>query len=611
MRLVELRIENAPPVRVFGVTELSDVIVIAGPNGVGKTRLLQAIVGHLRGGGSGAQIGGLIEATNRQEREAWGKDRLDLTAPEDVQLLRTTLQRNRSRNSLVSSIINFESDRTFQSIQPLQFQWDIQDPFSEEVSWDIGFTFMRDRFQDTVHSMFRLIEAQKQGIANRAVQLRREGRDSMKLDFSDPMEPFKEVFARLLGPKELADLSARTQRIEYREGGATLDFFTLSSGEQEVVKIAFDFLLRRPRDCIVFFDEPELHLHPELSYRLIQTLQEVGRNQFVFATQSPDIITASLDKSVVFISPPSENGEGQPINQAVPVSEADETNRALRLLGHSVGIIALGRRIILIEGESSSLDKQVYGSIIRSDFPSLVLVPSGGKHALESFGEIYERVLSRALWGVEFFMLCDRDSAPPEGGDAVPGESSERLRVLSRYHLENYFLDESVWALAFEDIERSGSWLRSPDSIRETLRNEARSLVSFATALAVASKFRMAVGNLGMMPKDCHGKSQAEVQKLLLDEANREGSRLRDALDPSRVSQEVDTYYGRLEASLDADTDEWKTLIPGKPLLGRFASRAGFDPGRARTMYINAARRAAMDPFAEVREIFATFANSA
>jgi AAA ATPase domain len=66
----------------------------------------------------------------------------------------------------------------------------------------------------------------------------------------------------------------------------------------------------------VIFDEPELHLHPELSYRLIQTLRAAGvRNQFIFCTHSAEIISASLDNSVVFIAPPKE----PPINQAMGV----------------------------------------------------------------------------------------------------------------------------------------------------------------------------------------------------------------------------------------------------------------------------------------------------
>ena len=146
----------------------------------------------------------------------------------------------------------------------------------------------------------------------------------------------------------------------------------------------------------MFFDEPELHLHPELSYKMIRTLHESGENnQFIFCTHSPDIISAALEQSVVFVSPPRKAPDGSPVNQAVPVAEDDETNQALRLLGQSVGIVALGKRIVLIEGTGSSLDKQVYGSILGNQYPGLVLVPTGGKDTIRSFAAVHEKVLSR------------------------------------------------------------------------------------------------------------------------------------------------------------------------------------------------------------------------
>ena len=88
-----------------------------------------------------------------------------------------------------------------------------------------------------------------------------------------------------------------------------------------------------------------------------------------------------------------------PANQALAVSEDDETNQALKLLGHSIGIIALGKKIVLIEGEHSSLDKEVYGSLIHGRYPELVLVPSGGKHVIESFDAIQSAVLQKSIWG--------------------------------------------------------------------------------------------------------------------------------------------------------------------------------------------------------------------
>jgi energy-coupling factor transporter ATP-binding protein EcfA2 len=602
-------------VRLFAVDDLSDVVVLAGPNGVGKTRLLERITQHLRNATPHPDIEGVVEATCSEERDSWGgKTNLDMSVSEDMDLLRGTLQANRRRRNWRSSLVNIESDRAIRRLESLQFSWDMADPEEEEISWDRTFGFMRDRFQDTVHSMFRMIETQKQGIANRAVDLRRRGYQRMKLDFSDPMDAFKQAFSLLLAPKELVDPSAREQRLEYRLDGEVRDFSTLSSGEHEVANIAFDFLLRKPQDCIVFFDEPDLHLHPELSYRLLQALQQIGvGNQLFLSTHSPDIISASLDRTVVFISPPSpnDNDEGDPPNQAIVVSEADETHQALKLLGQSIGIITLGKRIVLIEGALSSIDKQTYGSIIKSRWPELVLVPSGGKHVIESFAAVYDAVLSKTIWGVEFFMLCDGDSVPvgsPEQAEAA--QRSGRLRVLSKYHVENYFLDEHVWASALSPMSAEGSWQRSPSTVRDVLRESARGLVSYAAALATASRLRLSVGNLDLMPKDCQRKSLLELQPLLLAEVEREKARLEQCLDQESIKSSMSEYFERLTRSLDDDSEDWKALIPGKPLLGMFATRIGLDQSKAKMLYLNAGLTSDRRPFAEIEEIFKDFAES-
>jgi len=606
VRIESLNVVNAMPVLRFEADALADVVVIAGPNGVGKTRLLARIMQMLRGDPPNAQASASIHATNEVESGSWGKGSLDLADPADVNLYRATLQANRRRRNLRSSVLQFESNRSIQSIQPLQFTWDMPDPTDEEVGWDTGFGFWQNRWQDTVHSMYRLIEHQKQSIANRAVQLRRQGHEEMKLEFSDPMDPFKDVFAQLLAPKALVEPTARRQSLEFTVGDQVFDISQLSSGEREVVNIGFDFLLRNPTDSIVFFDEPELHLHPELSHRLIQVLQGIGeRNQFVLSTHSPDVIAGSLDKSVIFISPPRSE-DGQPANQAIAVSEDDETNQALKLLGHSIGIISLGRKIVLIEGEHSSLDKEVYGTLLRGRYPDLVLVPSGGKHVIESFDTLQSAVLQRSIWGVEFFMLCDRDSRP----SGSPGDSSEsRFRILPRYHLENYFLDEFVLAHAFSRLEPADSWLRNPHQIRQKLRDLGRGLVSYSVALSVAADIRLESGNVSIMPKECNGLSLADLAKALLEKAAAEDHRVDAVLKPEHVEALAAAHYGELTASLDADDDNWLNLLPGKPLFAQFAATSKLQPSRLKTAYLDAAPETGRKPFAEILEVFAHFAS--
>src|SRR5947209_3897673 len=79
MRLTSISVRNSPPVTRFDVATLSDVVVIAGPNGVGKTRLTQRIIDQLRSGQPNPDIHLAISATSPEELSAWGKSELDLS----------------------------------------------------------------------------------------------------------------------------------------------------------------------------------------------------------------------------------------------------------------------------------------------------------------------------------------------------------------------------------------------------------------------------------------------------------------------------------------------------------------------------------------------------
>jgi predicted ATPase len=519
MRIRSIYAAGVPPVQLFSVDDLSDVIVLAGPNGVGKTRLVESILAKFKnpnsylGGSSGPTVHLIIEATDSTERELWTKDALDTDDASDAKRLVQALQKNRRRSRWQSSVLNFDSDRAVTQVQPYQFTWDYQDPFEENIGWDTSFKRLRDRFQDTLHSLFRKVRSRREAIAPRVDEMVRKRKDMQHLmvgqvldqmsdDYPDPIEPFKRAFSLLLAPKTLLEPDPKDQQLHYSIDGQSFSVASLSSGEREVVNIVFDFLLREPSDCIVVFDEPELHLHPELSYKLLRTLKTIGqRNQFILCTHSPDIITASLDNSVVFVAPFKAEG----VNQAIPVRESDDTNEALKRLGQSVGIVALGKKLVLVEGAASSLDKQTYGAILRDRFPDLVLVPSGGKNVVTSFELLHRQVLDKTIWGVDFFMVCDRDAVPPSRNSAQV--TSQRLRILNRYHLENYFLEENVLAAAFDHLEAADSWLRSPQEIRKVLRGIAQNFVPYATALATSAYFREQFGNLDIMVKDCVGKT--------------------------------------------------------------------------------------------------------
>jgi hypothetical protein len=156
-------------------------------------------------------------------------------------------------------------------------------------------------------------------------------------------------------------------------------------------------------------------------------------------------------------------------------------------------------------------------------------------------------------------------------------------------------------------MEPADSWLRSPDKIRGVLVEIARMQVAYATALTTSSFFREQVGNLSIMAKDCHGMSVDDLVKQLTVRVAEEHARIATLVKPGDVESYARNVAQKLKDSLDNDTDEWKTLIPGKPLLSMFASRAKLDPARLKTAYIKAAEVESTSPFQEIIDIFASF----
>src|SRR4029077_19878824 len=428
-----------------------------------------------------------------------------------------------------------------------------------------------------------------------------EGQKQMSLDFPDVLKPFKDAFWQLLSPKKLVEVNARDQQLYYEIDGQKLNTDLLSSGEKEVMNIVFDFLLRGPKDCVIVFDEPELHLHPELSYKLLQTLSRSGeRNQFIFATHSPEIISASLENTVIFVKPPSGDD-----NQAMVIHRDDETHQALQTLGQSIGVISLGKRLVLIEGEESSLDKQTYGAILKSRFPEFVLVPSGGKDTIRSFAEVRDNILNKTIWGVEFFLLCDRDAANSLGRGAIASAESRRIKLLPRYHLENYFLDADILASCFQDMERDDSWLRQADSIRAKILEIAREVIPYAVSLNVTAAMRERVGNISVMPKGAgSARTPESLLQLMRAKMNGELDRVQAGLSDDHLGTLVASEFERLNEAVLKDDPAWKADLPGRPILNKFASLAGIQPGRHKQLYI---ARAQEPTFHDIIGLFETF----
>ena len=100
-------------------------------------------------------------------------------------------------------------------------------------------------------------------------------------------------------------------RIMPKDGHGTFTFDGLSSGQKEIISTLFliwRHTIHKP--CVVFIDEPELHLNPEWQRTFTDQLSNLApENQYIIATHSEDIMdTVDDDRRFLLVG---KKGESQ------------------------------------------------------------------------------------------------------------------------------------------------------------------------------------------------------------------------------------------------------------------------------------------------------------
>ncbi len=72
MKLIELSIRETPPLRIVEISDLTEVVVVAGPNGVGKTNAIVALLNHFRNPAPDPNVRIKLAATTSDEQRLWG-----------------------------------------------------------------------------------------------------------------------------------------------------------------------------------------------------------------------------------------------------------------------------------------------------------------------------------------------------------------------------------------------------------------------------------------------------------------------------------------------------------------------------------------------------------
>jgi predicted ATPase len=587
MKIQSIEINDYQPIKHLKLENLGNTIIIAGANGSGKTRLKQAIVQTLQGT---SVMDMTLVATRKDEEDAKYFNGKILEVKKGIQnaVLNNYINtRKYGSGRFVGSLVQIDSNRNIETLKYNPVNWFGGDPDDTETQTNFYFRPFSNRWSDFMTYIHQKSAARDKKISDEVKKNPLKNGDQILAEFPDPLEKYQQIFRELLPGKELQNITPEAPKdFVYRDNlGNTLPFKSLSSGEQEVVKVVFDVVRKEIRHSVIIVDEPELHLHPTLTFKLIETLKTIGdhTNQFIFLTHSADLISTYYSTGDVYFIDAIQTGT----NQAHKLSELRRShNEVVQLIGQNLGLFAVGKKLIFVEGENSSIDRLTYHAIAQKVMPDAKVISVGSVANIITLNTIEEQIRN-SIFGIDIFMIRDRDGLDDTQIEEI--EKNGRVRCLKRRHIENYFLDSDI---LFKVSEKLYLTTVHPALTRETIELEIKKIAegTLHFNLLKNTKGYLALNHFFRIPtvKAIDTKSIADIKREIVSEVNNSLGILSTGLDESTFTAWLDKEELRLKEVLK--TDDWKNDFQGKIIFSKLCSNLlKEDPLRVRQAYVDIA----------------------
>lgn len=602
MKIEAMELNDYSPIKHLSIGNLGNTVIIAGANGSGKTRMKEAIVKTLQGQ---PLMNMTITSTRKKEKDEkyFGGNKLIVEKGVKNQVLNNYINsRKYGSGRYVGSLVQIDSDRSVRTLTYSKVDWLGGDPDDTDSPSNFYFNSFTNRWQDFVNYIHQKSAARDKKLAE---SLKSSpdltGREILK-KYPDPLEKYKKIFSSILPEKELLDIDPASPReFRYKEtSGQELNFSSLSSGEQEVIKVLFDVARKDIRHSVIIVDEPDLHLHPTLTFKLIETLKNIGNhtNQFIFLTHSSDLIsTYYLTGDVYFID---QKADGS--NQAHRLSDLSHQHKEVAsLIGQNLGLFAVGKKLVFVEGEESSIDRLAYQKISQIVDPEIRVIPAGSVLNIMTLSSIEEQI-RKAIFGIELYMIRDRDGLSDTQVSAL--EKNGRIKCLKRRHIENYFLDDEV---LFKVAQRLYLTESNSSLTREHIANSTKEIAeeSLGYNIYKNAKDYLSVNHFLRSPtvKSLETKNIEQIKTELVSSVVENFDALSNALSKEMFRQWVDSEEARLKEKISSGA--WLNDFQGKYIFSRLCGTVlKEDMLRVRHAYVDIALAEKPEVLAEITALF-------
>ena len=199
----------------------------------------------------------------------------------------------------------------------------------------------------------------------------------------------------------------------------------MSDGERSILYLIAQVLCV-PENYTIIVDEPEIHLHPSLMYKLWGTLENHRKDcLFIYITHDLKFAAEHIVSQKIWIE--SYDGKKWNINFL-------EQNHKLpdEIL---LNILGARKNILFIEGHTSSLDFKLYSIL----YPNYQIIPCESCEKVKEFTKAFNE--QKNLHNFKAHGIIDRDY---RNDSEIENLKSDNIFVLKLAEIENLFLLEDI-----------------------------------------------------------------------------------------------------------------------------------------------------------------------
>ncbi|NOX83493.1 MAG: AAA family ATPase [Alphaproteobacteria bacterium] len=305
--------------------------------------------------------------------------------------------------------------------------------------WSVRRKNQFHQFRQTSVSEFRKLET----LVLRKIEQDLEVRADLNFSFESTIQEINALLDRIkIYRKENGIFGIRNKQTDAEE-----TTHQISSGESELISLAIEILNfsyvcqqedYREHENWLLLDEPDVHLHPDLQYRLMRLLVNSFKNtpgRVIIATHSTCVLSALInetDMRIAFLTPQLQIAKfikpDEPLISILPVFGA-----------HPLSSVFNEKPILIVEGED---DERVWQTAVRSSQGSISVYPcvAGDKHKMSAFEDATNQLISSVYEDAKAYSFRDRDD-----DDYAIGDNGCVVRArLNCYAIENLLLTNDV-----------------------------------------------------------------------------------------------------------------------------------------------------------------------